>query len=227
MKIIKSFLIFIFLLVLSGILIFVIYKLLNNQNLDKAFYSEISAISTAVASVGGITLLFFTYFTFLETRKQRIAQEEPAVTLRLIPDSKNSNFLHFFLKNTGGGPAYDIKITFNPDLPYGNTTLNQLTMFKRMPLLEKGEEVTFFFDTAMNYFNSDKPTTIDASAIYYTLPQGNRNTRKLIRDFEINMDERKGQRQIIKKDMNDLVKEIEELKHYIIISRIEQGEKND
>ncbi len=214
-------------LVLSTIIIFFLFRFLDKKELDPDIYSQLTAISTAVASVGGITLLFLTYFTYLETRKQRIAQEEPVVTLRLITDEKNSSFLNFHLKNTGGGPAYDLKVTFNPDLPYGDTTLNNLKMFRRMPLLEKGEEVTFFFDTAMNYFNSDKPTTVNASAIYYTLPKDNRSARKLERDFEINIDERKGQRQIIKKDLNDLIKEIEEIKHFMVISKMEQDEKND
>nr|WP_026682639.1 hypothetical protein [Priestia megaterium] len=227
MKTIRNFLGFILMLVLSTIIIFFLFRFLDKKELDPDIYSQLTAISTAVASVGGITLLFLTYFTYLETRKQRIAQEEPVVTLRLITDEKNSSFLNFHLKNTGGGPAYDLKVTFNPDLPYGDTTLNNLKMFRRMPLLEKGEEVTFFFDTAMNYFNSDKPTTVNASAIYYTLPKDNRSARKLERDFEINIDERKGQRQIIKKDLNDLIKEIEEIKHFMVISKMEQDEKND
>lgn len=227
LKIVRSLFTLFFLIVLSCIILFCLVKYLNDKKLDQDLYTQVSAISTAIASVGGITLLFLTYFTFLETRKQRIAQEEPAVTLRLDTEPNNSNFLNFHLKNTGGGPAYDIKITFNPDLSYGNTTLNQLTMFKRMPLLEKGEEVIFFFDTAMNYFNSDRPTSVYANAVYYTLPEGNRSSRKLERSFEININERKGQMQIIKKDMNDLVKEIEELKHFIVISKIEQDEKHD
>ena len=227
MKIIRNFLGFILIFVLSAIIVFLLFLFLDKNNLDPNTYLQISAISTAVASVGGITLLFLTYFTYLETRKQRIAQEEPVVTLRLITDEKNSSFLNFHLKNTGGGPAYDLKVTFSPDLPYGDTTLNNLKMFTRMPLLEKGEEVTFFFDAAMNYFNSDKPTVVNAQAIYYNLPRDNKSARKLERNFEINIDERKGQRQIIKKDLNDLIKEIEEIKHFIVISKIEQDEKND
>lgn len=227
MKTLKSFIVFIFLILLSGIILFYLIKYLSGQNFDQDFYTLLSSVSTAVASIGGITLLFLTYYTYLETRKQRLAQEEPVVTLRLITDSKSSNFLYFHLKNTGGGPAYDLKITFNPDLTYGETSLNKLTMFNRMPLLEKGEEVSFFFDTAIDYYNSSNPTTVYATATYYTLPKGNKGTNKLVRKFEINIDERKGQRQIIKKDMNDLVKEIEELKHFIVLSKIEQGEKND
>ena len=227
MKIIRNFLGLILILVLSASVIFFLFQLLDKRKLDPAIYTQLAAISTAVASVGGITLLFLTYFTYLETRKQRIAQEEPVVTLRLITDEKNSSFLNFHIKNTGGGPAYDLKFIFNPDLPYGDTTLNNLKMFKRMPLLEKGEEITFFFDTAMNYFNSGKPTTVNAQATYYTRPKDNRSARKLERNFEINIDERKGQRRIIKKDLNDLIKEIEEIKHFMVISKIEQDGKND
>ncbi|WP_368901896.1 hypothetical protein [Oceanobacillus oncorhynchi] len=227
MKNIKNIIFFIILLVLAVYLLYTIFQFFNNKGFELDFYSKLSAISTTVAAVGGLILLSLTYLTYRETKNQRIAQEEPVVTLRLITDEKISSSLNFHLKNTGGGPAYDLQVSFTPDLPYGNTSLNKLNMFNRMPLLEKGEEITFFFDTAINYFHSNNPTAANAKILYYTLPKDNKNTRKLERNIEIKLDERMGQRHIMKKDMNDLINEIEEIKHLLAISKIEQDEKND
>ncbi len=207
-------------------MIILLYKQLLNISISNNLFTGISAISTSIATLGGLSLLFVNFLMFNETRKQRIAQEEPVVTLRLIPDVKNSNFLNFHFKNSGGGAAYDINIILDPDIPYGNSTLNKLPMFKRTPLLEKGEEVIFFYDSAISYFNSDNPKSVNAKITYYTYPKDNRASRKIIRNIEINLDEREGQMQIIQKDLTDLVKEIEELKHALIISRIE-GKEDD
>lgn len=227
MKTVKRILIFLCGLIFAGGFIFITYEIFNSQVSDDKMYTQLTAISTTVASLGGITLLIFTYFTFLETREQRIAQEAPIVTLKLTPDTKNINFLNFVLKNTGGGSAYDLNITFSPDLKYADTTLNNLSMFQRMPLLEKGEEITFFFDSFVDYLESGQPKKINALATYHTLPMGTRSAKKITRNFEIDLEERKGQLQLVKKDMNDLIKEIQELKHFIVISNHSRGEKDD
>jgi hypothetical protein len=189
------------------------------------FYTKLSSISTTFAAVGGIALLVVTYFTFQDGKQQREIEKEPIITLRLIPDNKNSSFVNFSIKNTGGGPAYDLSISFAPNVPYNSSTLNELNMFKRLPLLDKDEQIEFFFASLIEYYNSDKPKNINAVATYYTFPKENKKAKKLIRSFEIFIEERKGQMQIIKKDLNDLVKEIEELKHFIAIKNSIDNDK--
>ncbi|MFJ5749660.1 hypothetical protein ACIP97_13935 [Peribacillus frigoritolerans] len=227
MRFLKRFFMFLISLVVLTILIILCTKQFLVVSNDKNFFNALSAISTTVAAIGGIILLFITYFTFLETRQQRISREEPAVTLRLAPDRKNSNFLNIAFKNSGGGPAYDIQVLFSPDLPYGQSSLNKLNMFKRMPLLDAGEEVVFFYDSLVDYMDSKNPKTVQAKVSYYTFPKGTRSAKKISRSFEMNFDERYGQRQIVAKDMNNLVKEIEELKHAIIITSLERGDNHN
>ncbi|MFL0365723.1 hypothetical protein ACH0BF_22195 [Pseudobacillus sp. 179-B 2D1 NHS] len=193
---------------------------------DEDAYAALSLIATSLASIGTLILLFFTLLTFMETRKQRIAQEEPAITLRMHPDSKTSNLLNLHLRNSGGSPAYDLTVKFDPDLPYGDSTLNQLPMLKRMPLLDKGEDVSFLYDSAIEYFATNNPRKSTAHVTYYTLPKNSRFARKKTRSFEVDFEERMGQMNTIKRDMNDLVKEIQELKHAIFISKIEK-QKNE
>ena len=49
---------------------------------------------------------------------QRENQEEPVVSVKILPDSTNFEMLNIVIKNTGGSPAYDVSIWFDPDLPY-------------------------------------------------------------------------------------------------------------
>lgn len=73
---------------------------------SSSFYTKLTAISTAFAAVGGIALLVVTYLIFYDTKQQREMEKDPIITLHLIPDNKNSNFVNFSIKNTGGEPAY-------------------------------------------------------------------------------------------------------------------------
>lgn len=205
-------------ILLLAILIFTLVKQVLSVIDNSNFYISLSAISTAIAALGSFCLLIVSYFTFLETRRQRKSMEEPIVTLRLLPDNKNSNFMNIVLKNSGGGPAYDLQAVFSPDL---QTSLNNLNMFKRLPLLDSGEEIVFFYDSLIDYLKTPNPTVVNAYLSYFTLPKEIRGTKKCSRSFEINFEERFGQRQLVKKDMNNLVNEIEELKHAIIISTLE------
>lgn len=187
-----------------------------------------SSVATFVASVTGIGVLIFTFLTLQESRKQRESAEEPIVTIRLVPEAKNNNFFYFTLKNTGGGPAYDISIKFEPDLPYGEAdTLNNLNMFKRMSLLDKNEEVNFLFDPAIDYYESNNPKSTVAKVTYYKQPKYSKRIKPVVREFEINFEERKDQMQLITRDMNDLVKEIQELKHVLTIANLRGEDKND
>lgn len=195
--------------------------------LDNDFFSALGSVADSLASLTSIGVLLFTYFALQESRKQRENADEPVVTLRLLPEVKNNNFLSFTLKNTGGGPAYDLSVRFNPDLPYGNETLNNLNMFKRMSLLDKNEEVNFLFDSASEYYNSNNPKVTIATVTYYKQPKDQKKTKAIVRDFEIDFEERKGQMNLITRDISDLVKEVQELKHAIVIANYERGDKND
>ncbi|RMA90898.1 hypothetical protein [Priestia megaterium] len=204
-----------------------ITRLFLKLKLDDDFFSALGSVADSLASLTGIGVLLFTYFALQEARKQREIADEPVVTIRLLPDIKNNNFLSFTLKNTGGGPAYDLSVKFNPDLPYGEGTLNNLNMFKQMSLLDKNEEVNFLFDSAFEYYNSNHPMTTMATVIYYKHPKDQKKGKAILRDFEINFEERKGQMNLITRDISDLVKEVQELKHAIVIANYERGDKND
>jgi len=126
-------------------------------------FTAIAAISNAITAFIGVLLFIVTFFYLLATRamvdemkKQRAATEEPAVSIKVVPSTDAANVLNLVLKNSGGSPAYNVSVKFDPDLPYKDITLNQLNLFHDMALLDKGESVELFLASAPDYFRSNK-----------------------------------------------------------------------
>ncbi len=207
-------------------------------NFSSNWYDTLSSVSTSVSAIATSLLLVVTFGYLLATRnmvnemkRQREIQEEPIVSVKILPDVNSFGFLNIVIKNTGGGPAYDVSIKFEPDLPYFNGSLNELRIFKHMPFLDKFETIEFFFDSANRYFNSDNPKTTTAYIQYYKNPPNNsvQNEPPIKRIINIDIEERKGQLQINRNGLHDLVKEIEELKQGVlmILAMENYGGKNN
>ncbi len=93
--------------------------LLSHTDLSTNWYTNLGAVSTAVGVIVSSILLIVTILYLLatrdmvtEARRQREMQEEPAVSVRIVPDKDNFNILVVALKNTGGAPAYDVSVEF-------------------------------------------------------------------------------------------------------------------
>lgn len=233
MKIVKGIIYFVVSIIVISIGMLYLTRIYERYSNESLFFTNLSTIATSISSIGSLLLLFVTFLYLLETRKmvvearrQRELLEQPAVSIKVIPDEKSPNFLYLVMKNTGGGPAYDISVKFDPDLEYGNGSLNGLKMFNKMPLLDKGEETKFFFASASDYFQTNNPKETKAHLTYYLSPSSSKNNSPITRDFVIDIEEKKGQFHLAKKDINDLVNEIEELKQVLLIASLEKKESN-
>lgn len=212
------------------ILVLICTWLYSNLAKDKNFYSNLGTVSSSLSAIGGLLVFGVTFLYFLETRKMTRAtqrqtelMEQPAVSIKVVPSDETPNILLMIIKNTGGGPAYDLSVTFTPDISYGNKTLNQLNIFNKMPLLDKGEEVKFFFGSAIEYGNKGEPNEITANLKYYSVPQSSKDVDESIqREFVIDVIERYDLRYISRRNIHDLVNEVEELKHALLIASLEK-----
>jgi len=233
-------------LYLLAIMFFIIYiillitdKIYSSHTND--WWAASTALFVAITAIGGLFLFIATAINTIKTRdmatemkKQREMLEKPAVSVKIVPDSKHSHLLNMVIKNTGGGAAYDVSISFNPDLPYWDTHLNLLRIFQNMPLLDKGESIEFVFASAIEYYKSSNPKFTTATVKYFLSPQNTRSDSDPIQTRIINIDimERQGQMQTKLKDIPELVDEIEELKQglLMILSDMEnmsRGKNND
>lgn len=221
--------------VLFIVLFVVTNNMLISTHLDEKWFGRLGAISTTWASIFAFVAIYFAYKSLDISRKmisEMRNQNAPAVTVKIKPDKTDFNLLNLSIKNTGGSPAYDIHIEFEPDLPYsysGAKTVNELTTLKLMPLLEKGEEIEFFFASAIDYFDAGSQNIIEESTvsiIYYDESSIDNNKRSHIcRKYRINLLESKNQLYASRRNLHDLTNEIEELKQGILILLKELGEK--
>lgn len=218
----------IYFLILVSLVLIINYAFLlvinETKIADGSDFTALGAISNATTAIIGIFLLTLTLGYLLETRnmvqemkKQRAIIEKPAVSLKAVPSTDAANIINLVLKNTGGGPAYDVTVEFDPDLPYDNKSLNELNMFRKMTVLDKGESVELFFASAPEYFKSDNPKRSTATIKYYTNPHHQNEIKPEIRITEIDIEERKDQLYVSQRGIDDLVDEIEELKQGLLI----------
>lgn len=225
-KVIREFLLYVVIgiVIVTGII--VITNQLNQSGFTTEWFSKLSSVASSIGSISGVLLLLVTFFYLLATRnmvtemkKQREMQEEPVVSVRIVPDSSIFGMLNFSVRNSGGGPAYDISIRFSPDLPYHGGTVNDISMFKNMPVLDKNETVDFLFASSHEYFNSDEPKSTIATIEYYKTPKTNQAKKNvpIIREVRVNIEERKGLLYVNRYSLHDLVKEVEELKQGLIL----------
>jgi hypothetical protein len=79
----------------------------------------------------------------------------PRVFFNISPSkTHSSNLYDVILRNSGGSPAFNITCLFDPDLPYGkDSSLSKLNVFRDLGYLERGDEIRFFFESAVNFLN--------------------------------------------------------------------------
>jgi hypothetical protein len=223
---------YILVIFLISALVYLLNLFINSVNYPVYWFNKLAAISTAIAAIGGILLLLATIWYVLETRKIVIEsqrQRDPAITVRFAPDKHTNHLINIVIKNTGGGPAYDISVSFNPDLPYRKgKTLNQLNVFKKLPLLEGGESYEFFFDSAADYLVSNNPKQTKVNIQYYLVPLDSKPVPKpKTRTINIDLEERQGQLYVHRRDLHDLVEEVEELKQNLTILLTDRSKDAD
>lgn len=216
-----------------GLIIFSTFSALNG-------FSIIASIATAISSLGTLILLYLTKQSLEEMREKRELEERPVVSIKVKPDHKNSTLLYFVIQNTGGGPAYDVSIKFTPDIKYNNSTLNNLDIFNRIPIIAKNESIEFFFDTSYEILENDEPNKTRAKISCFKQPKENLSKEtisdnKITREVDVLFEQRKNTLQVSEKGIDDLVEEITELRQGLLLllwefqdtKRIKEEDVND
>nr|WP_319375244.1 hypothetical protein [uncultured Methanoregula sp.] len=96
----------------------------------------ILAISTVILAFATIALAYFTFMLYNETKKMRITQVQPEISIYISPEKQWINLIDLIIKNTGPGIAYNIRFAVSPDFHYGLTKGENL--LKDLPLIKNG-----------------------------------------------------------------------------------------
>jgi hypothetical protein len=148
------------------------YFIFNFISIQEAPKEKLNIVLNSVVAFGSILLFVVTYEYVLltsslveETKKTREAQENPSISFRIVPDENDPNYLKYSIKNSGAGGAFDIQISFDPDLNNG-TTLGKIP--KSISYLGPHEEIHFLFAYAPDYFENPKSVKQFVAKIKYS-----------------------------------------------------------
>ncbi len=181
-------------------------------------------LNLAIA-VGTLLLFGVTYEYVLltralvkETRKAREAQEKPFIAFRIIPE-ENSNLLQYSIKNSGAGSAFDIQLSFDPDLD--ENFVGKIP--RNISYLGPKEEIRFFFANAPDYFeNLSSVKQFNVSIKYSKYPKsektkcGNGYYEPPI-EYPVNVEELKDVNFLDRKNVHDIANGLIGLKDGIFL----------
>ncbi|MGL5983291.1 MAG: hypothetical protein ACRCZR_08180 [Cetobacterium sp.] len=205
---------------------FIIRFLVTNIQLIQDFYMNYihfndiwSSYYSAFSILVNLWILNFYLYSHNEIIMKHEEENYPLVTLRVI--SKNNGLIYLRLKNAGNNPAYNVNINLKDDLEYKLSpykTLNSLPMFQNLSILEK-EEIEIFYDSSYEFFSNKKniELEIDMVITYYL---DSRNNNKKIVESKLSFKEIAGILYVSQKNMGDLVRELSEIKHGLLINSI-------
>ena len=216
------------------------YFVINLDQFSNNWFFRVSSAATTIVAIFTIFAVLFAYFSMkasFEVLEEMKKQTEPAISVKVVPDRNNFDLLNLVIKNTGGGPAYDISIKFIPDLPYKGTfnMLNDLPKLQNISILDKNETIEFFLVSSFVFEeknNKNVTTTSFPKQTQVVIKYGlspkltdGKIVKEKSRVYNINIFEDQGQKFVVSKNINNLVNEIEELKQGILIllSRIENN----
>ncbi len=124
-------------------------------------FSGIVAFSTVVYA-------FLTWRLVGETKKVRLAQTEPIVSVTHQPNEKGGPFIDLRIKNVGAGPALDITFEVESEFEYlQGKPLSELHLFRNgLKYLGPGDERRFFLTSLVEERRAEAETLFEVRVSY-------------------------------------------------------------
>ncbi len=120
--------------------------------------------------------------------KQMTALEHwlrPYVIVDLIP-RHSVNFLYFRIRNVGQVPAYQIHLSVDPPISILDREALELNLFKRgISVLAPQDELSFFFNSALELFNDSETILQFRVTVNYAGPGGKNYVDEFMLDAEL------------------------------------------
>lgn len=144
--------------------------LITRQPLD--FWNNnstgLTAIFTMILVFVTTVYVLFTGFLVHETRKLREEQTSPHISVHLETRQEWINFIDVVIQNTGGGSAYNIRFSANPDLVIDHDDrLMKINMFRRgIGHLAPGQRLQTFIMSLAGKFDGSSPEAAKIAVTY-------------------------------------------------------------
>ena len=145
-----------------------------------------------------------------EIKEIRKEESKPYVVIDIKPKEQAPQILEVKVANIGGGPAFNIKCGFQPDIVYRKESgimLSDLPIFKGLAHLAPGEQTRFFFAAAVEYMTcKNNPKEFEAKTSYSDIFGDSHE-----KSYHIDLTVRTALLFAEEKGLNDVVVEIERL----------------
>jgi len=180
-------------------IIFFTYLRIN----DKIHFSASDYISF------GLTLLTYFYVVFTWEMLEKIKTESYLERRPyLVSDFKSQkNELYFYIENIGKTPAIDVEIKINPDFELINVDSINNSIFKDKIEFYPPKKVVKTFINSTNVFFRKNPNKFDVTISYKDT-----FNNKFSEHLTLDLNHHKKQNYVIEKDINDLIKSLENIK---------------
>lgn len=116
-----------------------------------AFFDNHSGFSTFISSL--IVAIITGVYTYLswhllrESKKMRMLQNQPRVSITFEPEGHKKNVIDLIVKNTGLGPALDLRFSLDSDIQIVEEMyLSEVGLIKKgIPYLAPNQEIRFLY----------------------------------------------------------------------------------
>ncbi|MBI5374209.1 MAG: hypothetical protein HZA77_02170 [Candidatus Schekmanbacteria bacterium] len=172
-------------------------------------FSGIVALSTVVYAI-------LTFFLVKETRKLREAQTEPRVDVTYRMLEIGLSFIDIVVRNTGNGPAYDIKFEIIPETNSLSTRslieeLNDKSFIRNgIKYLSIGQELRSYFTNLRDDFEGKTSAIIRIKVTFKS--KTNQTYRE---EYLIDFSEMKGMERLGEPPLNKIAYQIEKIQNNI------------
>lgn len=213
-------------------LIFIFLEILYYEfgiqiNEYKAFVNNLEDHSNGILTLVTCIYVLFTGLLLKVSQKQINLSQTPIISVRIQPDESYFNTYYIYIHNTGNGAAYDLSLHFDPDLPYLDSSLNNLNSMKNISIILPGETIKFLFSSVPEYLSNpqnQRYTTIKYE--YYRFPK-KMFSNCIRQSINIDLYERINLMLIKEKTLSDVVKELEELKQGLLMILVDKKNGNN
>ena len=191
----------------------VLFHLAQNTKLAAALGGLTAAdtwllVFTGIVAISTVVYAFLTWRLVSETKRLRVAQTEPMVSVSYHPREEWINFIDFSIKNVGAGPALDIRLEVDPDFEYvKDKWLSELNLFKNgLKYLGPGEERRFFLTSLTEDGDAKVGTPFEVRVTYRGTIGGQKTDQ-----FVINFSEWEGLMQLGKPPLHEIADSMKSL----------------
>jgi hypothetical protein len=145
-----------------------------------------------------------------ETRRIREIGTEPNIEVYLVPHNESSAFINMVIKNSGGGPARNIKWEIDCDKANAESKgiqIFKMSLFNILHYIPANEEFRFFFGSSVKLLQEPVMTPITIKVSY----DNDLNSQRQFKSFVIDIKPWKGHTTLGKPPLYEIAASLKEL----------------